>query len=63
MGNGNSFTTRSFIVAFATLLLSFLLFFYNSGEFGYSLMAALITAALAWGTYILIHWLILALKQ
>lgn len=50
----------SIVIAGASLLLSFFIFFSNTKEFGGSLAAALMTAGLVWATYIILRWLILA---
>lgn len=50
----------SLIAGGATLLATFILFFRDTGEFMGSLAAAVMTAALVWGTYVVLRWLILA---
>lgn len=50
----------SIILAGGTLLASFIIFFRDTAEFNGSLVAAIMTAALVWATYIVIRWLILA---
>lgn len=50
----------SIVIAGVALVLSFIIFFSNTKEFGGSLTAALMTAALVWGTYIILRWLLLA---
>ena len=59
----NRLITRvSFIVAGVTSLLSFALFYYDTGEASKSLYAGLITGGLVWATYMVLRWLVLACK-
>jgi hypothetical protein len=50
----------SLAIGVATLIVSFVIFFSDTKEFGGSLAAALMTAGLVWATYIILRWLILA---
>lgn len=50
----------SLIVGSATLLVSFVIFFQNTKEFWGSLVAATMTGALIWLTYVILRWLLLA---
>ncbi len=50
----------SIILAGATMLASFIIFFKNTQAFGGSLTAAIMTACLVWATYIILRWLFLA---
>lgn len=50
----------SLVAAGGTLLASFILFFRDTNEFFGSLAAAVMTAALVWGTYVVLRWLIMA---
>jgi hypothetical protein len=50
----------SYVVAFITLAISFYIYYGNSNEFGFSFVAALMTAGLVWATYIILRWLLLA---
>lgn len=60
MGENRLIDTFSVIIGGGVLLASFFIFFRNTSEFSGSLVAAIMTAALAWSTYIVIRWLILA---
>lgn len=60
MGNGKFVDSLSFIIAGATFLISFLIFFQDTKIFVGSFVAALMTAALVWATYIVLRWLLLA---
>lgn len=60
MGENRLIDSFSVIIAGGVLLASFFIFFRNTAEFSGSLAAAIMTAALAWSTYIVIRWLILA---
>ncbi len=60
MGKGKLFDNISFLVAGLTLLISLFIFYSNTHEFVGSLTAALMTAGLVWGTYIILKWLLLA---
>lgn len=42
---------------------SFALFYYDTGQFGKSLAAALMTGALVFGTYMVLRWLIQSTKS
>lgn len=53
----------SYIVSGISLVLSFILFFSDTFEFAKSLVAAILLAALVWVSYIMIRWLILALRK
>jgi len=53
----------SYIVAAATLLGSFFIFFRDTGKFAGSFAAALMTAGLVWATYIVLRWLLLAKRE
>lgn len=54
---------RSYIIALATLVLSFILFFSQTLEFMKSIGAATLLAALVWISYIMIRLLIIALRK
>lgn len=53
----------SYIVAGVIFVITFLLFFKDTGEFAKCIGAALITAALTWISYIVIRWLVLAINS
>ena len=53
----------SYIVACITLVLSFILFFSDTGEFMKSLAAAIMLGALVWVSYVMVRWLILAIRK
>lgn len=55
--------TTSYYVAGISLILSFLFCFYLTGEFFSCLTAATLTSGLVWGSYIIMRWLILAIKK
>ena len=50
----------SIVVAAATLLATFIIFFRDTNAFIGSFVAASMTAGLVWGTYVIIRWLLLA---
>lgn len=50
----------SIVVAAATLLATFIIFYGNTQAFLGSIAAALMTAGLVWATYVIIRWLLLA---
>lgn len=52
-----------FVIAGAAFIFSFLLFYSDNGMFFGSFSAALMTAALAWGTYIVLRWILLAIRE
>lgn len=52
----------SYAFAVLILILGFFLFYSQTNEFTGSLGAAVLAAALAWVSYILMRWLILSLK-
>lgn len=52
----------SFVVAAVTLVFALFLFYADTNEFLGSLTAALLSAALMWMAYVLVRWLVLALK-
>lgn len=52
-----------YIVAACTLLFSLILFYSDNGMFLDSLMAALIASGLAWVTYIILRWAVLAARK
>ncbi len=60
MQEGKFIDRLSIIIALVTLIISFIIFFRNTSEFGGSLAAAIITAGLIWATYIILRWLLLA---
>lgn len=53
----------SFAFAVAILLGGLLLFYHNTNEFIGSLVAAILSAALAWMAYVLVRLVILALRK
>lgn len=53
----------SYIVAFIATIFGFILFFSNTGEFIKSLGAAFLLGALVWMSYIIVDWLILAIRK
>lgn len=57
------FEKGGLLFAAATLFISFIIIFYNSGEFFGSLWAALLTAALCWISYVMVRLTILAIKK
>jgi len=50
----------SLVIAAATLITSFTIFYSDTKEFGGSFTAALMTAGLVWSTYIVLRWLLIA---
>ena len=50
----------SLVAAGGTLIASFILFYRDTNAFFGSLAAAVMLAALVWGTYVVLRWLILA---
>ena len=52
-----------FVVAGASLVLSFLLYYHDAGDFWYSFAAALLTVGVVWPTYIVLRWIYLAIKE
>jgi hypothetical protein len=53
----------SYIIAFVSLFLSFILFFSDTFQITNSLSAAILLAALVWISYIMIRCIYLALKK
>lgn len=53
----------SYYIALVTLILSFILFFSDTLEFMKSFAAAIMVAALVWVSYVMIRWLVLALRK
>ncbi len=51
-----------FVVAFLSLVLSFFLFSSDTAQPMGSLAAALMTAGLVWITYIILRWVLLAMR-
>ncbi len=51
------------ITAVAVFIVSIILFFTDTGAFWGSLAAAILSAAWAWGTYVIIKWIIEAIKS
>ena len=60
MGEGHFIDKFSYVLAGATLLASFYIFFNQTGQMAGSIYAALITGGLVWVTYIMLRWLLLA---
>lgn len=52
-----------FILAGITLVFSLFLFYSDTTQFMGSLMAALLAAALVWVTYIILRWVLLAIRK
>lgn len=52
----------SYVLAAASLLASFYIFFQQTGQWGGSMAAAVITGGLVWATYLMLRWLLLANK-
>lgn len=52
----------SYIIAVITLVFGFFLFYSQTDEIVGSFAAACLAAALAWVSYVLMRWLVLALK-
>jgi hypothetical protein len=50
----------SYVVAGGTFLACFFIFYKDTGEFVGSFTAAIMAAGLAWGTYLILRWLLLA---
>jgi hypothetical protein len=53
----------SFIVAFIALAVGFILFFSDTMEFMKSLAAAILLAVLVWISFIMVSWLVLAIRK
>lgn len=51
------------VLAFAALVFSFFFFTSDNSEPMGSLVAAILTAGLVWVTYVLLRWLVLALRR
>lgn len=60
MDNPPLFDRTGYIVAIASLIVTFLIFFRDTAEFMGSLAAAIITAGLVWGSYVIIRLIYLA---
>lgn len=52
-----------FVVAGATFLYSFFLFYYDTAVFGGSLAAALLAAGLMWMTYVILRLVMLTIRK
>ncbi len=52
----------SFILALAALLFTWVFFYLETALFFKSFFAALIAAAFVWVSYVLLRWLVLAIK-
>jgi hypothetical protein len=52
-----------FVVAVATGLFSFILFYSDNGQFLGSLFAALMAAGLTWISYVILRWILLAIRE
>jgi hypothetical protein len=50
----------SYVLGGVSLLVSFYIFFRNTGQFGGSLVAGIMTGILVWLTYLMVRWLLLA---
>lgn len=61
--DSNIIDKMSYIVAGITAVLGFILFFSDTLEFMKSLAAAIMLGALVWASYIMIRWLILAIRK
>ncbi len=51
---------KGIALAIVTYIITFVLFFYSTNELFYCVFAALLTAAIVWGTYIVIRLCYLA---
>jgi hypothetical protein len=60
MGDAKFIDKLGSFIALFTLCFSFYIFFSDTDKFLGSLIAAVMASALAWGTYIIIKWLMLA---
>lgn len=61
MGNGSSlFEWKGYALAVATLVFTVLFYYYYSYDFYYSLVGALFSAAMVWGSYLVIRMIYLA---
>ncbi len=61
MGYGSSlFEWKGYTLAFATLVFTVLFYYSYSSNFYYSIVGALFTAALVWGSYLVIRMIYLA---
>lgn len=63
MNNKNLIDKTSFAVAGITFLFGLILFYHDTNKFFGSLTAAVLASALMWVAYVLIRWLILALRK
>lgn len=54
---------QSIIFASLVLIFSFLLFVSDTGKFLGSLAAAILAAGLAWVSYVIISWLVMAIRK
>lgn len=52
-----------YIVAAATFTVSLILFYLDTDMFAESLFAAIISSSLAWATYIVLRWGLLAYRE
>jgi hypothetical protein len=62
MNNKKIIEPIGFIVAAATALFSLLLFYSDTSSFWGSLFAALIASGLTWISYIILRWILLAVR-
>lgn len=63
MKNSPIINQTSYLFAGIMLIFSFLLFYNDTQLFWKSLAAAVLAAALFWVSYVLVRWLILALRN
>lgn len=52
-----------FIIAAVTFLVSLMLFYFDTNMFTGSLFAAIMSSGLAWATYIILRWALLAFRE
>lgn len=57
------FERTGLIIAASTLIFSFILFFLQNGEFLGSLAAALLAAGLIWVSYVVLAWMLFAIRN
>lgn len=57
------FEPTGYIIAVATFLFSFILFYNNTDVFGGSIAAALLSAALVWMTYLMLRLVLLTFRS
>lgn len=63
MNNDKIIEPIGFIAAFVTFIFSLILFYTDNSMFLGSLAAAVMASGLAWSTYIILRWVLLAFRK